>query len=267
MCADYETVRVLVIEDNNDSETWDLWFQKDHAARTVGGEPARKFVRYGDVCPTPQAGCQKLLEALNEGLLPDLVVLDEMLETGGPTSALAPLGVKRVLRPFRDECSRRGLGEHLPVKFVLWSQRYTPGLAYAFVQSGGAHAFGREVPSGRFIAHLWSVHDGREKWSHGSATASHLELSEEQLAVLPYLEADLATHEIAARMIAAGELDRAPAAAQDWVNEKRRQIRDKANTILEASGQQRFQGSGHSASLAQFAIEHGNIWTPLEYRE
>jgi hypothetical protein len=85
------------------------------------------------------------------------------------------------------------------------------------------------------------------------------------LAVLPYLEADLATHEIAARMIAAGELYRPPSDAHDWVNEKRRQIRDKADKILAAGRQPLFQGSGHSSSLERFAIEHGVVWIPLEF--
>lgn len=68
-------------------------------------------------------------------------------------------------------------------------------------------------------------------------------------------------------MIAAGEITKPPAEAQDWVSEKRRQIRDKANKILAAGALPLFQGSGHPNSLAKFAIDHGNIWIPLEYRE
>ena len=183
--------------------------------------------------------------------MPELVVIDEMLETGGTYSRLEPLGLKRVLRPFRDECRRRHL-PRLPAKCVLWSQRYTPGLAYAFVTSGGTDAFGRDVPSTKLLDHLWAIHDNDEvTWRHDQWRAPKLQLNEDQLAVLPYLEADLATHEIVARMAAAGEISRGPVDAQDWVNEKRRQIRDKANKILAATGQALFQGSGHSTSLAE----------------
>jgi hypothetical protein len=252
--------------DNNDSETWDHWFQRDLERRGEGGADGRKFVRYGDVCKTAQAGYQKLLEALNDELMPELVVIDEMLETGGVYSRLEPLGLKKVLRPFRDECRKRGV-DPLPTKCVLWSQRYTPGLAHAFVRSGGTHAFGRDVPSGKLLDRLWAIHDGDDAWRHDDWTPPKLELSDDQLAVLPYLEADLATHEIAARMLAAREISKGPVEAQDWVNEKRRQIRDKANKILTEAGHPLFQGSGHSSSLARFAIEHGNVWIPLEYRE
>jgi hypothetical protein len=266
MALETETIRVLVIEDNNDSETWDSWFERDHQRRRDRGAGERKFARYGDVCKTAQAGYQKLLESLNEKLVPDLVVIDEMLESGGAYSRLEPLGLRRVLRPLRDECRRRGMAA-IPTKCVLWSQRYTPGLAYAFIKSGGAHAFGRDVPSHDFIDHLWTIYDDDAAWRHEAWAGPRLELSSDQLAVLPYLEADLATHEIATRMIAAGELAKGPVEAQDWVNEKRRQIRDKANKILADLDQPVFQGSGHSTSLARFAIEHGNIWIPLEYRE
>jgi hypothetical protein len=267
MDAEAELVRVLVIEDNNDSETWDHWFGRDFDRRREHGSGTRRFIRYGDVCKTAQAGYQKLLEALNDRLMPDLVVIDEMLETGGMYSTLEPLGLKKVLRPFRDECRRRGM-EPLPAKCVLWSQRYSPGLAYAFVASGGTHAFGRDVPSAKLIEHLWTIHDsGQAVWRHDDWTPPRLELSHDQLAVLPYMEADLATHEIATRMVAASEFTRGPVEAQDWVNEKRRQIRDKANKILAANGRTLFQGSGHSTSLARFALEHGNVWVPLEYRE
>jgi hypothetical protein len=261
-----DAVRVLVIEDNNDSETWDHWFDRDFERRRGHGDD-RRFLRYGDVCKTAQAGYQKLLEALNDGLMPDLVVIDEMLETGGVYGRLEPLGLKKVLRTFRDECRHRGI-EPLPTKCILWSQRYTPGLAYAFVLSGGTHAFGRDLPSARLLDHLWTIHDSNHFiWRHEACTPPKLELSDDQLAVLPYLEADLATHEIAARMIATGEISRPPVEAQDWVNEKRRQIRDKARKILAAGALPLFQGSGHSSSLAKFAIDHGNIWIPLEYRE
>jgi hypothetical protein len=261
-----DTIRVLVIEDNNDSQTWDSWFRRDFERRRERGDTDRKFARYGDVCKTAQAGFQKLLEALNEQLVPDLVVVDEMLETGGVYTRLEPLGLRRVLRPLRDECQSRGLAS-IPTKCVLWSQRYTPGLAYAFVESGGTHAFGRDVPSHALIEQLWAVHDDGASWRHDGWTPPKLELSHDQLAVLPYLEADLATHEIATRMIDAGEISRGASEAQDWVNEKRRQIRDKANKILSDAGEALFRGSGHSSSLAKFAMDHGNIWIPLEYRE
>jgi hypothetical protein len=45
------------------------------------------------------------------------------------------------------------------------------------------------------------------------------------------------------------------------------QIRDKANKILAATGRALFQGSGHLTSLARFALEHGNVWIPIEYRK
>jgi len=267
MVLDMQKVTVLVIEDNNDSETWDGWFQRDFERRSEREHPERRFVRYGDVCKSARGGYQKLLESLNDDLVPDLTIIDEMLETGGVYSAREPLGVKKVLRPFRDECRARGLSS-IPTKCVLWSQRYTPGLAHAFVMSGGTHAFGRDIPSDELLEHLWAIHDSdRGTWIHSDWTPPRLQLSDDQLAVLPYLEADLATHEIAARMIVAGEISKGPVGAQDWVNEKRRQIRDKANKILAASSRPLFQGSGHSSSLAKFAMEHGNIWIPLEYRE
>jgi hypothetical protein len=265
MAPETETITVLVIEDNNDSETWDTWFARDFERRLDRGDGGRRFARYGDVCKTARTGFQKLLEALNDQLVPGLVVIDEMLETGGVYTSLEPLGLKKVLRPLRSECRRRGMTS-IPAKCVLWSQRYTPGLAYAFIQSGGTHAFGRDVPSHTLIEHLWSIYDEGETWRHVGWTPPKLELSHGQLAVLPYLEADLATHEIATRMIAAGEISKAPAEAQDWVNEKRRQIRDKANKILADLGGSLFRGSGHSTSLAKFAMEHGNVWVPLEYR-
>jgi hypothetical protein len=262
-----EAVAILVIEDNNDGETWDHWFQRDFERRREVRDDRRRFVRHGDVCRTAKAGYHKLLEALNENLMPDLVVIDEMLETGGIYSRLEPLGLKNVLRPFRDECRSRGL-DPLPTKCVLWSQRYTPGLAHAFVASGGTHAFGRDVPSAKLLDHLWEICDANDvTWRHAGWSPPRLELKDDQMAVLPYLEADLPTHEIATRMKAAGEIVKGPAEAQDWVNEKRRQIRDKANRILSAAGEPLFQGSGHSTSLARFAIEHGNVWTPLEYRD
>ena len=38
-----ETVRVLVIEDNNDSETWDHWFERDVERRRDRGDADRRF--------------------------------------------------------------------------------------------------------------------------------------------------------------------------------------------------------------------------------
>jgi hypothetical protein len=223
---------------------------------------SHRFIRYGDVCSTPQAGRALLLRALNEDLLPDLVVIDHVLATGALESApRVPAGLT-LMRWITTTFTGRAT---VP-PCVLWTAEYEPGLAHAFMEAGGAHAFGRDVPAAEFVGCLRSVADGSSRWQH-EWTPPRLELTPAQRRVLPYFEANLPTHEIAARMRATGEIRVDAKQAEAWVNDRRREIMTRANKLCMVTGEAPFVGRGLSVALARFAQRHGNIWTPIAYRE
>jgi hypothetical protein len=252
--------RVLIIDDNDTDAVWDLRFREDRDRRNPP-DNERMFVRYGDVCRTPQAGRAILLQALNEKLLPDLVVIDHVLSTGSPEYGRIAEGLN-IMRWIRDT-----FADEAPIpKCVLWTAEYEPGLAYAFVESCGTHAFGRDVPAADVVARLWDIWAGRDVWEH-KWIPPRLKLTEAQLKVLPYFEANLPTHEIASRMATNGELTVAPSQREAWVNDRRREIMERANRVRELLGEPRFQGKGLSVALARYAMLHGNVWIPLAYRE
>jgi hypothetical protein len=191
------------------------------------------------------------------------VVIDQMLTTGGPRPGREPAGLDGVMRWLRDECPRRGV--KLP-RCVLWSSSYSPGLAYAFVQSGGTDALGRDVPAEEVMRRLWEVHRGQARWEL-DWTRPKLELTDSQLSVMPYFEANLATHEIAERMFRAGEIGCDRGRAENWVNQRRGDIMERVNALCDQLGLRRFEGRGLSVALARFALDHGNLWVPLAFRE
>jgi hypothetical protein len=51
------------------------------------------------------------------------------------------------------------------------------------------------------------------------------------------------------------------------VNDRRREIMERANRIRAEIGEPRFEGKGLSVALARFAMLHGNVWIPLACRE
>ena len=163
---------------------------------------------------------------------------------GGMYSRLEPLGLQQVLRPLRDKCRRRGTIRSQQNAFYGASATHRAWSTRSSAPAGPTRSVVIS-PHPRLLEGLWAIHDGSDPaWRHEHWNRPKLDLTDDQLAVLPYLEADLATQEISARMIAAVEISKGPVEAQDWVNGKRWQIRDKANMILAAAGQPMFQGSG-----------------------
>jgi hypothetical protein len=254
-----ERPTVLIIDDNDSSAAWDLRFRED--LERHGDADGPMFARFGDVCRTPQAGRAMILQALNDRLLPDLIVVDHVLATGLAKPHRSPEGLD-LMSWIRDTFAGRAT---IP-SCVLWTADYEPGLACAFVERGGTHAFGRDLPASEFVARLWGILAGTDRWKH-DVELPELKLTPSQRKVLPYFEVNLPTHEIAARMSAAGELDVAPAQREAWVNDRRREIMERANRICEQTGEPRFEGKGLSFALARFAMLHGNVWVPLAYRE
>lgn len=253
---------MLIIDDNDAAATWDLRFTMDPRPAEDGAASLRHLVRFGDVCTTPQAGQAALLRALRTDAMPDLVLIDHVLSTGGPTPTRAPAGLQ-VMRWLRTQSTTF----KTPVPpCILWTAEFTPGLAKAFVDSGGAFAFGRDVPAAEVVSGMWDVYDDGVRWAPPSQ-AHRLELGEILSRLLPYLEANLPTHEIANRMTASGEISPRVKDAHSWVNDSRRQIMSKANDLCSEIGRKPFEGKGLSVALARFAAAHGNVWVPLAYRE
>lgn len=255
-------VAALIIDDNDAAETWDLRFRVDPRPSPTDPGAVRYLVRFGDVCTTPQAGQAALLRALRTNSMPDLVLIDHVLSTGGPTPTRAPAGLQ-IMRWLRLQCEK--LEQPIP-PCVLWTAEFTPGLAKAFLECGGAFAYGRDVPAAEVVSGLWDVYDDGMRWEPPTP-AHRLELGETLPRLLPYLEANLPTHEIANRMLAAGEISPRIKDAHSWVNDSRRQIMTRANSLCAEIGQPPFEGKGLSVALARFASEHGHVWVPLAYRE
>lgn len=256
MDDDTEPALVLVIDDNDAGEEWDARFAANARQREPG---ARTFQLYGDVCTTPQAGRAAVLHAFNEQqrtgeqLLPDIVVIDHVLATGGVNNRREPASLELVA------ALREMTGDDLP-PCVLWSGKYEPGLAYAFCERGGAHAFDRTVPAAEFVTALWDVLVGA-RWSH-QPSPPRLKVTPDILEALPYFEAELPTHEIAAGLTQ--DLGRRVTDTQ--VHDRLRALRIRVNALLEELGEPTLDGRGQSGRLARFASEQGVVWLPLAYR-
>jgi hypothetical protein len=246
------TISVLIIDDGHSAATYDLWFAEDLERRAAAARPLDGIERYGDVVGTPHAGRAALLAAMNDGVMPDLVLIDFVLSTGGAEPRPVAAGLD-LMSWLRDERAARG--EQVPCA-VLWTAEYRPGMAYAFVQRGGAHAVSRTTPVGEVIELLWRVHDSGERWEHTWGPPM-LELTPALIALLPYLEADVPAHEIAARI----------ALTADQVNDRRGELKRRVNALRERAGLPRLDGNGLSSSLARYALKHGHTWVPLAYRE
>lgn len=253
---------VVVIDDNHLNEDWDTWFDRDYAQRAEPRTHDRRFSRYGDVCPTPQAARARLLSALQEDLLPDVVVVDHLLKVAGGVEVRRETAGLGLMRWFRDQCAE--YGRDLP-PCVLWTGEYDEGLGYAFTQSQGAHAFSRTaVPAQEFLVELWNVLDGA-RWGPGTSRAP-LALSASEVALLPYLEAGWPVHEICPALSA--DLGR-PVDA-DNVHGYVRGIRRKVEALHEhehGEPTQAYRGHAIGGRLAAFARDHGVLWIPLAYRE
>jgi len=253
VAAQGDVATVLVIDDNNDAATWSFWFEDDARRRDEQGLEPRSFVLYGPVRATPSAANAAITSAFKDKVLPDIIVVDELLSTGGPYPQREAAGL-RFMHTFRERASAEGMT--LPPS-VLWTALYTPGLAHAFVQAGGRHAAGRETPSSEFVQLLWNVLLRGETWTH-SYRKPRLELKPPVQAVLPYFEADLPPHEIAKRLNLPG--------GADEVYSLRRTLFNKVNQIREQNNEALFEGKGQYTELARAALEHGQIWVPLAYR-
>jgi len=244
---------VLVMDDRWRASNFEQYF-RDHTSDLVDeGLPADRFELFGPVVQTTSLFRATMLRAFKDGVLPDVVLLDHLVPPS--SKADAEQSSVRVMRWLRDECAAREID--VP-KCVLWTARYSPGLAYAFVRAGGRHALGHEAGPDQLVDLLWRVLRDNAVWSH-APDPPKLQLGDKTAALLPYLEADLPVHEITAGLTRDERKD----VTADHVHDRRRAL---VSAINEQLGM-KIVGSGLSTSLAKIALEHGHIWEPLEFRE
>ncbi len=257
---DVSDVSIFIVDNNDRAELWQarLADAPDHAA-------GRAFVFFEQIAKTARSARAWLRPALDDRELPQLIVLDHHL--GQDTSIWQESGLG-VLRWLRDECAVTGLP--LP-RCVLWTGDFDLPLSYAAHQSGAWATFSKLDDTTRVIERLWEiVDDPREEplpWEHPRRGPS-LKLGERVAACLPYFHADLSTYEIARLMREHGELAQPDdTLATNWVNDQRSRLRQGCNDFAAKIGDPRTFGSGQQRALADFALEMGQIWSPLRYRE
>ena len=302
MSLEPRTYTVFVVDDNDDARIWERRFDDDRVARSAVAAAARaelrgrvdqasrsadevpsalrtqldaaeaeyarqderRFALLGGVYGSAPSVRAHLRQTLIDGFLPDLVIFDQQLSSADDPDGFSADGLP-LMSWFRGACV--ALGRDLPPS-VLWTSKYDDGIAHAFVDRGGRHAFPRDLPGARFISALWRVLDEPEfRWRPPtSPTGVQLPLTKGVLPVLPYFEAGLSTHEIVSRMQEAGDLPRVKD-GPTWVNDKRSTIMQLANTFAEDHALADRFHKGQTEALARFARAHGHSWVPLRYRE
>lgn len=276
MAIALETASVLIVDDGDGSRVWDQRFSEHYSDLLERRAPARLFARVGEVCKTATYAEVAVLRMLEHGMKVDLVIIDDELRTRPGAAEFEKSAVrlvKFIVGAYRSDAEKTDDGEP-PLeepKCVLRSAGCSPGLAFAFCHHGGSHAFNASLPTSDFLDKLWDVLKG-ETWSHVGKVPK-LALTPSQLKVMPYFHAGLPTHEIVRRMLAAGELT--PRAGEiptvwgaDWIHQRSREIMQRASDHAESLGNGRpFEGGGVRQAMAEYAIEYGNVWMPLEYRD
>lgn len=256
-----EIVTVLCVDDRDDAETFDRAFERDRAGRCryEGDDPPR-LARFGAVVGSDRAARAVLLASANDGALPDIVLIDHMLEGDG-REKYAERGL-HLMTWIRDEFSRRAM--RAPA-CVLWTTRFEPGLAWAFVQRGGIQAVDRRLTWPDQFDAIWQAREwhvaGHGHWTHAPRDGfSTLSLAPSCVALLPYLADDVPAADTAAAL--GISTDAVHGRRQALVEAMNNQIPDRL-----LPGGKPLVVNGRSTSLAQIALEHGHVWVPLAYRE
>lgn len=255
-----ETVTVMCVDDREFGETFDRVFDEDRRRRCeFDGDEPRRLERFGGVLASGRAARAMLVRSLNEGIVPDIVLIDHMLR--GSREKYEEGGLE-LMCAIRDEFHRRE--QPLPACIVC-TTRFTPGLAYAYALCGAAHAIDGVVDWPDRVAGIWEGYDrcvaGGPGWTHrakpGFAT---LKAAPTSVELLPYLEADVPVPEIAAAL----------GIKQDTVHDRRRALVHAMNEHIphnQLPDGKPVVVNGRSTSLASIASDHGLVWLPLAYAE
>ncbi len=247
---------VLVIDDGRGGSFYDPLFDENARRRTELGLKGR-LRRYGVIRQTPQGARAGVLDALNDGIPIDLVLLDHVLTDGGHPPREVRAGV-RLMTWMRKEYEARAAP--LPA-CVLWTAEYSPNLAYTFLQSGGRHAFPHTRPLAEVAQTLWAIAAGELTWEPRPRPPT-LALTPTDLALLPYLEADRPNHEIAEELSDA-EGRRLTA---ETVGQRRRNLIERVNARRRELGLEEIVGSNPTTRVTDFARDQGHVWVPLGLR-
>jgi hypothetical protein len=264
--AELEPVRVLVIDDQDGNSVWDQRFADDAHRRVVSRRPTR-FKRYDQVCSTAAQARTAVDMIVADDAPVDLILIDNRLQVSVRSYRTQPEAVK--LMCHIGKAYRRKPDLELPA-CVLATAEPDVLLSHAFVQAGGHHSLARNVATPLLLEDLWRVVERQDRWRYVPEEPV-LELTAAQRRVLPYFHADLATHEIVRRMTQAGELE--PGKKPDWVHQRTSEIYERANDLVDRINRDRPESpisrfvAGEQRRVAQFALERGNIWLDLRYRD
>ena len=260
-----EPVHILVVDDQDVAAVWDQRLDDDAVARRAHGDLTR-FKRWSQVCRTAEQARSAVGVAVADDVPLGLILIDNKLElrANPHQTGEEALGLMcHIAARYRDN------GREPPC-CVLATAEPDDLLSYAFMQAGGAHSLDKKIRTQHLLDDLWRVLERGERWRHRPADPP-LELTPQQRLVLPYLYAGLPPHEILRRMRLAGELD--DDRTVRWVHRRTSEIYEAADEVVDAMPTDpraepvRHFEQGEQQRVARFALEHGNIWLDLKYRE
>lgn len=262
--VELEPVRVLIVDDQDGNTVWDQRFADDAYRRQNNGATTG-FKRYYQVCSTPPMARNAVDMIVSEAVPIDLILIDNRLQVTARSYETQPAAVELMLY-IGSSYRRKDLD--MPA-CVLATAEPDVLLSHAFNLAGGHHSLPRNVATPLLLEDLWRVVERRERWRY-TPEAPPLELTPAQRLVLPYFYADLSPPEILRRMKKAGELSEDKTV--DWVHQRTSEIYKRANDLLGVVNLDRPEEpisdfiTGEQRRVAQFALEHGNVWLDLPYR-
>jgi hypothetical protein len=258
-----DPVYVLIIDDQDDAGVWDHRFAEDARLRRMQGATTA-FMRYARPCRTAAQARTAIEGAVRDDVPLSLIFVDNKLQLTavGYETREEAIGLMLFIAAQYEDRPRPPC--------VLATAEPDTLLSYAFMAAGGTHCFDKKARTQFVLTELWRVIEHDERW-RPRFQEPRLELTKAQASILPYLYAGLAPHEIVRRMKAAGEL--APDRTDHWVHTRTAEIYRRANEVLDATatlrpeGEPRPFGQGDQQRVARIALEHGNHWIDMRFRD